>query len=143
MAKQVQRKTGKNWVVALSEFTYDGQRLSRQEAFELRGKRNDQRLIELRYLLPVEPGKELSQCAECGATFIDPHWLKVHGDIWHSFECDACGWAPSPGVLDKDSAIRRHRQRCPGVVSARERDHKEHVEARVAEIESQPVEVAS
>lgn len=125
--KEVLEKAGKDFVRALSPFQYEDLHLSRHQVFQLQGKRNDEKLIAMRYLIRVREGTELHQCAECGALFEDPHWLEAHGDTWHSFECE-CGFRLTPGTLDPDTAMRRHIARCDIHVRRREMAHKEHVE---------------
>lgn len=120
-------KAGDDYVKALSEFQYSDLRLSRQQVFQLQGGRNDQVLLNLRYVVPVAKGTVLVQCAECGALFDSDHWLEVHGDQWHEYECQ-CGWSPQPGILDKDTAMRRHSLECPILTKQKEDARRQHVE---------------
>lgn len=133
--KEVTEKAGKGFVRALSPFQYEDLHLSRHQVFELQGKRNDEKLIAMRYVVRVEEGTELVQCAECGALFQDPHWLEAHGDMWHSLVCE-CGYSPQPGTLDPQTAMQRHIQRCDVMRQIKRTAHKDHV-ARAAELQKQ------
>jgi hypothetical protein len=126
--KAVTAKAGVDFVMARQVFHYGDLKLSRHQVFELQGGRGDLRLVNMRYVTRVEEGTELHQCAECGALFLDPHWLKVHGDMWHSFTCE-CGWQPRPGMMDVQSAMRKHEHQCPVMRKHRDAAHKEHVVA--------------
>ena len=123
-------KAGDDYVKALSEFQYRDLHLSRQQVFQLQGGRNDEKLLQLRFITPVKKGTALHQCAECGALFADIHWLEVHGEKWHEHIC-VCGWQPRPGTLDRETALRRHETQCDTRQQQRMADHKVHVaEAR-------------
>lgn len=123
---EVIEKAGDNFVMALSEFQYGDLRLSRQQVFQLQGGRNDDKLLQLRYLVRVAKGTALYQCAECGALFQSEHWLAMHGEKWHEYQCE-CGWQLQPGTLDPATAMRRHGITCPVQQGAREDAHKVHV----------------
>lgn len=123
---EVVSKAGDDYVKALSEFQYRDLKLSRQQVFQLQGGRNDEKLLQLRYLVRVEKGTALHQCAECGALFDNEHWLEMHGEKWHSYIC-GCGWSPSPSTLDKDAAIRQHVARCETERMQRQQAHQVHV----------------
>lgn len=123
---EVIEKAGEDFVKALSEFQYSDLHLSRQQVFELQGGRNDEVLLQLRYIVRVKKGTALHQCAECGALFDNPHWLEMHGEKWHSFIC-GCGWTPAPGTLDKRTALRRHAARCQHERRQQEVAHQTHV----------------
>lgn len=120
-------EAGDDFVKALQPFRYGDLRLSRQQVFQLQGGRNDQNLLQLRYLVPVKKGTALFQCAECGALFDNEHWLTSHGDLWHSFTCE-CGWQPQPGQGEKETQLRRHLTQCEIHRAAWEKEHATHVE---------------
>jgi len=65
-------------------FTYAGQELDRGQITELVGARNDEKLVRLGYLAPVEGKAEIYQCAVCGAEFIGYAEREYHGDKRHS-----------------------------------------------------------
>jgi len=130
---KVVAKAGDDYVKAKAPFHYMDLRLSRQQVFELRGRPGDARLIAMGYVSVVKKGTALHQCAECGALFDNPHWLKVHGDMWHLYKCE-CGWQPQPGVLDLESAMQRHARQCDLMQAVKLAAHKEHV-AKAKEIQ--------
>jgi len=74
--------TKKYW--AKRPFGYAGVELDRGQVFELVGARNDEKLIRLGYIAPVERKAETYRCAECGAEFIGLAERTHHGDKRHS-----------------------------------------------------------
>jgi hypothetical protein len=122
------KKAGEGYVRALSEFRAGKLRVTRGQVFKLEGVNSDS-LLALRYVLPVEKGTEVIECGTCGALFVNEHWLEIHGDIWHTYECE-CGWVPQPSAsMTKDEQMRRHRMRCPIASAKRDEAHQAHVQA--------------
>ena len=52
--------------------------LDRGEIFKLVDQPNDDLLVNLKYVAPVESGVRGHQCDECGRKFIDPFTLVTH-----------------------------------------------------------------
>jgi len=65
-------------------FDYAGKELDRGQIVELIGARNDEKLVRLGYVAPVERKAEIYQCAVCGAEFIGLAERTHHGDKRHS-----------------------------------------------------------
>lgn len=63
---------------------YGEQSLDRGQVFQLGGQVNDEKLIRLGYVLPLERGAERYQCAECGAEFVGIAERTAHGRDRHS-----------------------------------------------------------
>lgn len=130
---------------ALFEFAYDSRlgQLSRGQVIELGGHTNDERLVRLRYLDPVPKGVDLFECGECGRLFISDAARSAHGDMFHAYECDGCGWVAGREYPDRRGALERHRQQCNAVISARETARMAHLK-EVAEVKAaRPVEVSA
>jgi predicted RNA-binding Zn-ribbon protein involved in translation (DUF1610 family) len=145
MPRTATPKAKEGMVQALFEFGYDERlgQVCRGQVFELGGHTNDERLVTLRYVAPVKKGVALSECGECGRLFIDDAARTAHGDLFHQYECDGCGWAAGREFPDRRGALERHRQSCSAVISARETRRKAHMK-EVADIKAaQPVEVGA
>lgn len=136
MADNGNRRVGNGYYQALYEFGYDEEtpNLDRGQVFRMHGHVNDQKLIDLRYVVPVKPKTEVVECGECGALFLDDHARTVHGDKWHSFTCE-CGWQAKPSQMSAAEALRRHRLSCPVSAAARDRARAEHLQV-VADIKA-------
>lgn len=64
-------------------FQYGSLDLGRGQVFDLRGSPNDDKLIGMGYVAPVEKGMSFTTCATCGAEFIGHAELRQHGDALH------------------------------------------------------------
>ena len=114
---------------ALYAFGYDEQHpaLDRGEVIRLGGHVNDQKMIGLRYLAPVEPGTTLAACGHCDRLFIDEYARARHGEVWHSSRCPFCE-TEVPKRGDRTQWIINHRSRCDAIRAARERERTEHLQ---------------
>lgn len=124
------KRAGTDNVQALFEFDYteESGRLERGQVIKLAGVRNDERMVRMQYFAPVAKGTGLKECGECGKLFVDEARREAHGQLWHGFECDGCGWVPRVYDGDRAEALRRHRQVCPQVMIARDSRRALHVE---------------
>jgi uncharacterized C2H2 Zn-finger protein len=118
---------------ATREFGYndDYPILDRHQVIELQGEVNDQKLVNLRYLLPVGVGEELFQCAHCGAIFMSLGTREAHGELRHSYVCE-CGWKPASNVRMLSTSLNNHRARCPVYQDIRAKDRTKHVKEVLA-----------
>ena len=116
-------------VFALREFEYDGETgvLDRGQVIELQGHRNDEKLVNLRFLAPCTPGQELVQCGTCGKWFVDENARQNHGDRVHAYDCE-CGWSPGRDVVDKARSLKAHRVRCDVVKAQKELARKKQLD---------------
>lgn len=64
-------------------FEYNGAELFRGQFFTLAGSRNDEKLIRLGYVVPVEDGDTGYECGKCGRVFIDLGSRDGHGKMAH------------------------------------------------------------
>ncbi len=112
-------------VFALREFVYDDETgtVDQGQVIELRGHRNDGKLLKVRYLAPCHPGDELVQCGACGKYFVDDAARESHGDRRHAFECE-CGWAPDPDAGDRAKLLATHRLHCDTAKAIKARERK-------------------
>lgn len=62
---------------------YDGADLDRGQVLKLANARNDEKLVRLGYVAPLESSATTYTCAECGATFIDIATRSGHGQTRH------------------------------------------------------------
>lgn len=60
---------------------YAGMRVTKGQIIELKGVKNDQKLIDLEYIeeMTVSP-QDIAKCSKCGAEFIDSNFLEDHYD---------------------------------------------------------------
>lgn len=145
MARTATPKAKEGMIRALWEFGYDARlgKVSRGQVFESGGHIHDERLLTLRYVTPVPKGTPLSECGECGRLFISDATRTAHGDLFHAFECDGCGWSAGREYPDRRGALERHRRDCSAVISARETKRREHLKEVAAIKAAKPVEVSA
>ena len=142
MAKGADVLAEEGHVQALYSFGYDEEHklLDRGEVIVLGGHPGDARLLELRYLVRVMPGVQLSECGRCKRLFIDEYARERHGDIWHSATCPACETQVPKGV-DRTEWVIEHRRRCDQIRLEKEAERLAHAKV-VKEIKAgRPVEV--
>ena len=64
-------------------FEYNGAELFRGQFFTLAGSRNDEKLLRLGYILPVDESETGYECGACGRLFIDLGSRDGHGKMAH------------------------------------------------------------
>ena len=57
---------------------YNGTPKDRGEVFQLKGCRNDDKLLGLRYVLPFDPKQSTHQCPHCGRKFVAETFYTSH-----------------------------------------------------------------
>jgi hypothetical protein len=95
------------WCRWPSGFIYNGTPLDQGQVFALGGCRNDEQLIRLRYIMPLEGTPRLATCGVCGAQFMDDARREGHGRKRHSGRPEAPSGVPAGAGLaaeDRSSA---------------------------------------
>jgi len=64
-------------------FSYGDEYWDYGQVVHLQGAPNDPLLVDLHYVLPVDPSARLVACGVCGARFIQERWCVAHGDKRH------------------------------------------------------------
>lgn len=71
-------------VARWSDFGYCGQTLDRGQVVNMQGAANDEKLLRLGYITPVnEKNPKLLECGVCGARFLDDAARSAHGRRRH------------------------------------------------------------
>lgn len=70
--------------VVRQPFDYAGQSLDRGQLMHMGGHLNDERLIRLGFVRPIEKDDERYECGHCSAVFVGLRERTAHGDKRHA-----------------------------------------------------------
>jgi hypothetical protein len=82
-----------------SGFLYDGIPLDVGQVLVLHQCPNDEQLVRMRYLVPLEGTPRLATCGPCGAEFVSEMYRDGHGRKRHSGRAEAPSGVPAGAGL--------------------------------------------